>query len=486
MKTRKSLISLLTLGLVLMAADCASFNKSHTTHFANQQQMVRQGQIGEVVQKLEQKARHGKRDSVIYALQAGYYYFFMQDYDKSRELFKLAEDQVQEYEERAKISARDIAANAKAVLASDMELPYKGEMYEKIMINTMQALNYLFQKDIDGANVEVRRAELRQKESEDKHQQSLKKIEEQKKKEKIDQRSLNSIYSQYEVLDEYAARVVNSFQNGFTYFIGGLVYELNNSPNDAYQDYYKSFSLYKNKYTLEKMIELSGKLNMRQEHEEWKKMYKDLFNEDVQVQSLQNPGNGSGTAELVVVYFCGNVPRKTQAKFSLWLPEKSFNVAFPFYDKGTFYMDGEMLEIHRNGQVLGQTEMVLNFIPIVVKALKEKLPGMVIRQVLRLISKNAVEKKSEKKGGILGKYTARIFNTITERADLRGWYELPCNIQVFRTKIEPGHSFLELKEISGQGEVSLKDLELELFDNNTAIVFVHQLADRCSTHTVVL
>jgi hypothetical protein len=468
-----------------MFVGCTTFNKSHTSHFAQQGQMVRQGRIDDVVQKLEEKARKGGRDGVLNALSAGYYYLSLQDYDNSRELFKIAEDQFEQYEERAKVNARDIAAGAKAAISSDMELPYKGEMFEKVMVNTMLTMNYLFKEDLQGANVEVRRAEIRQKQAIDKHQKELKKIEKQKKEKKIDDKSLNSIYANYSVLDEFGSKVINSFQNGFTYYLGGMVYELNNKLDDAYQDYYKSFSLYKNKYTLKKMIELSQTLDMKNEHEKWVNMYKDLYNEELQSRDTgANPG--TGPAELVVVYFCGNVPQKTQAKFSLWLPQKSFNVAFPFYDKNALYMNDGSLEINQNGEILGKTEMVLDFIPIVIKALKEKLAGMIVRQIIRLIAKNKIEKTASKKGGILGKFAAKIFNTVSERADLRGWYELPGNIQIFRAKIEAGPSTIELKETSNQGETWVNDIDLDVPEKGTAVVLVHQLFSKKIAHSVVL
>ncbi|MCU0289728.1 MAG: hypothetical protein MUF15_25460 [Acidobacteria bacterium] len=485
MKTTKNLVLGFLMVGVLMFTACASFNKSHTTNFMEQQKMVQQGQIGTVAQKLETDARKGGRDGVLKALQSGYYYLFMQDYDKSRELFKIAEDQIEKFEERAKLSARDVVDNAKSALASDMELPYKGEMFEKIMVNTMLAVNYLLKGDLEGANVEVRRAEIRQKEMETKHQEELDQIEKQKKKEKVDERTLDSIYQNYNILDEYAAKVISSFQNGFTYFLGGMVYELNKSANDAYQDYFKSFSLYKNKYTLEKLIELSKILNMQTEYEKWTGMYKELFNSDIQINSPISNSNVTNS-ELVVIYFCGNIPRKTEAKFSLWTQQKTFNVAFPFYDTNTFSWDNNYLEINHNGNLLGKTEIVLDFIPIVIKSLKEKLPGIVIRQIVRLISKNEVEKNAGKAGGIWGKLAAKIVNTVTERADLRGWYELPGNIQVFRTRIEPGTSTIALKEISPKGELQIKDLQLNIPNNGKALVLVQPLSSKLITHSTIL
>ncbi len=480
MRFTKIFVLHLTVIMVMMLVSCASFNKSHTTNFRQQQNMIHQGKLDQVIQKVETKAKKGGRDSVIHSLQAGYYYLFAQDYEKSRELFKLAENKIQDFEERGKVNARGVAAGAKAAAASDMELPYKGEMFEKVMVNTFLAMNYLFTGDMEAANVEIRRAELRQNEAEEKHQKELKKIDQQKKKKKLDDRSLNSIFDNYKVLDEYSAKVVNSFQNSFTYYLSGLVYELNNKPDDAYNDYYKSFGLYKNKYTLGKLIQLSNATNRQEELENWQNMYQELFNEKCLPDADKN------NAELVVIYFCGNVPRKNQVKFSLWLPKKSFNVAFPFYDKSFFHSGADCLSVKLNGETIGDTAVVLDFVPVVVKALKEKLPGIVVRQIIRLITKNSVEKQASKKAGLFGKYAAKILNSVTERADLRGWYELPANIQVFRTPVKPGQSAICLEENCNDVKYTIKDINLDLPPNGTALVLVHQLASKRSTHTIIV
>ena len=520
MKKIKCPVICVVLAVVLTAVSCASLTRSHTAHYAQESMMVQQGRVAEVAQKLDTKAREGGLNGVLHALQAGYYYLFMQDYDRAEELFKMAENQIEMYEERAIISATDLEDTAKAILASDMELPYKGEMFEKIMLNTMLTLNYLFKGDLEGANVEVRRAEIRQKEAEDKHQEELKKIEEQKEKEKLDEENLNSIYDQYNVLDDYAAKVINSFQNGFTYYLGGLVYELNNKYDEAYKDYYKSFSLYKNKYTLEKLVELSQVLQNPEDYEKWTGMYRDLFAGETPPRLHTDDPNG----EIVVIYFAGHIPQKKEAKFMLGpldpLPfskknrvkvdteplkeailgkkkekkeaeseKKSHNrptyVAFPFYDRHSFPTGKEFLEIKSADEFLGRTEVVLDFVPIAVKALKEQLPGIAVRQMLRRIAKRETEKTADKivKGG--GNWVA-LFNAVTERADLRGWYELPGNIQVFRTKVQPGPVTVTLNEISDYGEGNKDNIDLEIRDNGTAFVLVQQLSTERVIHSIVL
>jgi len=70
------------------------------------------------------------------------------------------------------IEILDLSASAGADLArymfSDSSGPYKAPVYEKLMINTMNMMNYLARADLNGARVEARRLSVMQKYTRDK------------------------------------------------------------------------------------------------------------------------------------------------------------------------------------------------------------------------------------------------------------------------------------------------------------------------------
>jgi len=484
-KRRIGFFSSIVVVSFLLLNGCASFNKSHTTNFANQQVLIHQGQSDVVALKLEKKAKKGGRNSVLYALEAGYIYLFQKNYEKSKELFEVALTRINNYEMRAKVTARGVGSGIKAAFGNDMELPYKGLMFEKIMVNTFQAINYLFLKDIEGANVEIRRAELRQQEAVDKHQKELKKLEEMKEKKNVDNRSVDSVLSNYSVLDEYSSKVVNSFQNGFTYFLGGLVYELNNLKNDAYIDYKKSFNLYKNKVTLEKLILLGNKLNMTEDIGKWGGLYKELYHSDTD-ELIKSSSALSDSGEVIIIKFSGMVPKKIQQKFSLWTYKKSFNVAFPFYQKDGFYYKNEYVKLNIDGNDYGDTEVAVDFIPIVTKALKEQMPGIITRQAIRLVAKNLSESQAEKRGGLLGELLMKVVNKATERADLRGWYELPANISVLSKKVPSGNQKLTLDFYSGDYKDKSEDMDVFVRKGGCTVVIIQDMSGSTTIHKLEL
>jgi hypothetical protein len=463
---------------IAAAVSCASLQPDFSRTVALEAEGVRQGKIDAVVAQIEVKARAESKQKVLHALQAGYYHLFLGDYAKSREFLQLAEAGIIAYERAAVISAADAAALAQSLLTSDLELPYKGDGFEKVMLNTLLAMDYLFLGDLEGSAVEIRRADLRQKQELDAHQKELLRLEKEKKDKNVNGESETSLLKQYDVLDEYASGVVSSFQNGFTYFLSGLVYELNKDPNNAYIDYKKSFNLYRNRSTLEKLWELARRMAFRDEAEKWRALAKESYGLDLGTGGKAEGAAAAKQAELIVIYFAGQVPRKTQAKLSLPISGQIMSVAFPFFDPQGLSRRTEGIDIAVNGTVRGRTDSVLDFVPIVTKAMKEKVPGMAIRQILRVLAKHEVNKTAEKELGILGKWGANLINWATEKADLRGWYELPRAIHVLRARVEPGQAQTIGWQSTGdafEGRAS-DGLKVDLQAGHTTIVFIVGLA----------
>ena len=340
--------------------------------------------------------------------------------------------------------------------------------------------NYLFLNDLDGARVEVRKADLRQKEEEEKHQRELKKLEEYQKKQNVENRSIDSVMANYAVLDDYAANVVSSFKNAFTYFVSGIIYEAAGDLNDARIDYEKSFHLYKTKSVLKKLIEVNHQLGDREAVDRWSQVAKDSYQE---IMALVQDDSHMG--EIVVMYLVGQVPQLKGTKFSLWTPGKNFNVAFPFYDPVTFYSGEHCLEVGINGNgSIGRTETLVDFIPIITKSLKKRMPGIIVRQVIRLLTKRSVEKESGKRLGLLGKLAAKVINTVTERPDLRGWYELPATVQGFVEKVEPGTLTLNLKAKESGYEQFSRDVNVEVAPGRKTLVIIQCMGNRRAVHSV--
>lgn len=81
---------------------------------------------------------------------------------RSLAAFDEAARRIDEYEAAAKVS---VSAESAAMLTNQANLPYRGRAYDKVMLHTYQALNYLQLGDADAARVELNRALQRQRDA---------------------------------------------------------------------------------------------------------------------------------------------------------------------------------------------------------------------------------------------------------------------------------------------------------------------------------
>ena len=76
--------------------------------------------------------------------------------------FDEAARRIDDYEAQAKLK---VGSEAGALLTNQANLPYRGRAYDKVMLHTYQALNYLQLADSDAARVELNRALQRQRDA---------------------------------------------------------------------------------------------------------------------------------------------------------------------------------------------------------------------------------------------------------------------------------------------------------------------------------
>lgn len=125
-------------------------------------------------------------DKILYLLERGRIAQIKNDTDSSMKDFEAAIAAVRQMEEKAVVSASDIGAQTASLLANDNTIPYKGDGYEKVFMYQFQAFNYLAKKDLEGAGVEVRRANLEQKLALEMHEKELARAEEKARDKQID------------------------------------------------------------------------------------------------------------------------------------------------------------------------------------------------------------------------------------------------------------------------------------------------------------
>jgi uncharacterized protein len=384
------------------------------------------------------------KDSILYAMERGRVAQILGNVDVSMRDFAASMEKIKENEEKARISLSGVGATMAATAVNDNAIPYAGYGYERVMLHHYQALNYLRKKDLEGAGVEVRRANAEQEEALKRHEEEVEEAEKNAEEKKIENPSNNrQIVTAYAQMDEVAGKVKNSFQNAYTFYLSGFIYETLQQPNDAYIDYKKALEIYPDNVYLQKdVVRLAQALNMNEDL--------DAFKARFNIDSAAVP---SDSGDLLVLFENGFTPQKQEVKILLPVPKVGLlTVAFPIYKEK--WTPRNSLSIEKSGEELGLTEPICDFRALSVKALKEEIPVIATRQLMRLVARGAATKAAKDKLGFMGELAMNAYNIVSENADLRSWLTLPANAQVLRTALPAGNHRLTLKQ-NGQPATSV-------------------------------
>lgn len=377
-------------------------------------------------------------DLILYNMERGRYAQIVGNSQVSMADFNVSMAKIRLNDEKALISASDIGANVAATMINDNAISYTGEGYERVLLHHYQALNYLHKKDLEGAGVEVRRANAEQNEALKRYEKDIEKAQEEAERKRVSAAGASRIDAQYAQMDEVAGRVKNSFQNAYTFYLSGFIYELLQQPNDAYIDYKKALEIYAdNRYLQQDVLRLAAKLDMREELDELKQRFpaeKKRFIEE----------SGAASGELLVLFEDGFVPQKHEVKIPVPIGRGGLiSLAFPIYNEK--WSEQPPLQVLSNNELLGSTELICDVRALAVKALQERVPVIATRQIIRAVAKGVMAAEAQKQAGGLGQLAASVWNLVSESADLRSWLTLPADVQLMRTTLPAGSYRLELQ-----------------------------------------
>ena len=406
-------LNLLVLIFTLSACASSSIFNSYTNQASAYKTAIAEDNTEQVLTSLAGKANSA--DKIVYLSESGRIHQLSQQYDASMDDFRLAMLAYAENDEKARLSVSDAGAVGASLLTNDNALPYKGYGFERVFLYQFQAFNYLAKNDIQGASVELRRAALEQRRQELAHSKEVEQAQQQARKENAQVPPLSNI-PEFVGMDTLSGDVKNSFQNAYVFYTSAVIWEAQGERNAALVDYKKALELNINNVTIQNDVKRvdSG----------------DVLKAD--------------ESALVVLYEDGFIPERQS--FNLSLPDfvrnTYWSVAFPYYSPNAWYT-AQTIGVNIGGTNYGETQVIANFGEMAVKALKEKIAAMVVRQLLRARAKYELEQQTQKQSSLAG-FSVLIYNLISEQADVRNWLTLPNNAQIKRIKLTPGAQRVEL------------------------------------------
>ncbi len=367
-------------------------------------------------------------------LERGRLQYLANNWQASEESLAQVYSEIKTNQESANIQLSRGVDNVGALISNDNALRYDIPLYEQGMLHSYQALNYLFQRDFEGALVEVRRANLVQEQALKANQNSLYEAQEKMAKNGV---STDSLDKSYPSMSAIIGDLKNGFQNAYTFYLSGLLYEGAGELNDAYIDYKKALEIFPdNQYLQQDVLRLATKLVMSNDLPRLEKRFG------------QYKGTKANSGQLVILVEQGVINGKESVGINLPVFTRRddfryYSVALPVYRPNTATMAPLKLSVNKQSY---QSETIVRLQSLAAKQLEEQLPGIVTRQVLRLISKEEIRQQLSRKGGDVGNILASLYNIASEKADTRSWSTLPDNVQIIRVNLPQGQHQLNLQQ----------------------------------------
>jgi len=385
-------------------------------------------------------------EELLWTLQLGSVERMRRNYSKSTEYFDRAEEMLKDFDFRS-----GLGDAAGATLVNENVIPYKGEEYDGVMVNTYKALNFMIEGRDDLARVEFNRALGRQQRAKQffnaqirKRQAELNKKEAENKfvKDNVENPQVSAlVQSKYPGI--YNFRPYPDFVNPFATYMAGVFFDL-------LGDYSKAVDLLKESYG---MVEGNSYIA------------EDLSKTE---EILSGKGRLENTVWLIFENGLGPIKKEFRIDIPLFVATnkvKYVGIALPKLEfRSAAY---EYLEAETAGNRY-KTEKVADMDRVIQTEFKKDFEGILHRAIisttLKAVAQYALEKQNSRASSI-GSLLTAVYSYATTAADVRIWTALPKDFQVARFE-KPKDGKLK---IIRPGDVPF---EIKIPDCNNAIVYI--------------
>ncbi len=424
----------LPLTITFLLSGC-SVMRSYDNELTQTTDLVARGQIDQALQQHESNNSSDK--DLLYFLEKGELQRLKNQYKDSISTWLSADRLVNEWENEAKIRGSAILENIGSVMLNDKTRRYDGHDYEKVMLSTQLAVDHLLNGDWDLARTEIKKTHEREAIIAEYRAQEADAVEKANKEKgvKTTFKELNG----YPVATLDAPDVValkNGYQSAFSHYLAGFIYESLNEPSLASAGYRQAVELRPNLPVLE-----DGLAGLDNRPRQLKPNETDVL---FVVESGVAPALSSVTIPVpVIVSNLGVIP----ISFPV-LNSDSTHTPLP----NTINVDG----------FLNQSLAPITSLDAMSKrALRDDMPGIILRGILRAAVKGASQKVLMDQGGYaaLAGIALNAVNVVTESADERTWRTLPSAISIARANVPTGQH--EFTVTAANGTTSKQSLDIQ-------------------------
>ncbi|GEM74865.1 COG3014 family protein [Vibrio sagamiensis] len=436
------------LGCVLFSAGCANMSVGNLfSHYSAQNKQVYQAvQAGDYAEA-EQLQTGENGGEILSHFEQGRIAFLAENYPSSLKALEVSDQAIREQQDRATISLSETTNYIGSLAVNDNLNEYYPADYELGFLHLYLGLNYLQKNDLEGALVEMRRANQVQEAAKKAREDELKRAENELGEQGISA-NLGSVLAHY----PDAGKTLSAVQNGYLFYLSGLLYEAARDLNSAYVDYRRALAVMpENTQVIESTMLMAKKLGMKQDlillEKRYGKTPKPLMSSQGRVILIDEQG-------IVEALQGWRIDLPIHDSRDDWAV---YSLALPYYSNA-YQREAPFGRVGLNGQELLSSTLV-DVNAMAHKNLNERLIGIIIRQVTRLWTKDRIRKEATQNSGV-GNILFNVWNVFSEQPDTRSWQSLPAKVVSASSVVPSGLQRLQINGETYQFEVPAKQTTL--------------------------
>ena len=426
---------LYSIALVLLLSGCAAF-RSYDAELYRTLDQASTGNVDAAIRLLESNNRLPDKD-LLYYLELGMLQRLAYRYPESQKSWSTANQRLQT--QSAIDSIAGLAGTAASYVVNDKLKTYAGHDYERVMLLTYMALNYLALGDYDSARVAIKQTHELEAIIAEQRAKQVTAVEEQARKRGASTsfRELNGY--PVETIDNPAVNALkNSYQSALSHYLAGFVYESLGEGSLAAPGYRLANELQPNQPLLEEAL-------------------RGLDERLLAATRTQD----DGMSDVLFILATGTAPgiRSGHFRMPVFGPRPMLvSVSFPVMqstDPGRLPAQ-LVLDDGRTLPVAPITSVDL----MARRSLKDDMPGIMLRASTRAATNATMQYQAQRAasdnhgsaGAVVGlaALALSVGASVTESADDRTWRSLPAEISIARARVPRGAQTVTLSTPEGQ------------------------------------
>lgn len=407
----------------LLLSGCSTF-RSYDNELAQATQHLAAGDVHSALTILESNNTSEKRD-ILYYMEKGELLRCTGDLHGSLAAWQEADRVVLGWEDAVKADPEKYLSEFGSFLVNDRVRRYEGYDYEKVMLTTQMAVNYAALNDFEQARIEIKKTHEREALIAELRDREYLKRESEAEKQGI-QTQLKDLQG-YPVAMLDAPEVIglkNSYQNAFSHYIAGFIYEALSEKGLAAPGYRKAAELLPDTPLLESALE-----NLDTARDE-------------------------NSSEVLLVMQTGLAPARDSVMVPLPIPTPNGLIlsplSFPVIRNDS--IGSSVGPVRLTGTPLTFTELASTS-AMSRRALRDDMPGIILRTSVRAVTRAIAQDQLNDINPLAG-LALGLVSVATEGADERTWRTLPGSTVVARITLPKGTHDLEID--TPQGTAILK------------------------------